>query len=137
MKPHYLEKLLLPSSIAVIGASDRLNSVGRKIFSNLLQGNFEGKLYAINPKHHKVQGQICFPSLNKINDPIDLAVIATPAKTIPDIIMECGKHRIRTAIVLSSGFSETGTKGKILEKNLLEIAKSYQVRIMGPNCLGI
>lgn len=137
MSQHYLEKLFSPSSIAVIGASDRLNSVGMKVLKNLLQENFKGKLYAINPKHVQVQGLPCFSSVKKIKEIIDLAVIATPAKTIPDIIVECGEMGIRTAIVLSSGFSEIGEEGKVLEKSMLDAAKCYQLHIVGPNCLGI
>lgn len=137
MKPHYLEKLFSPSSIAVIGASDKPNSVGMKVFKNLLQGNFEGKLYAINPNHNQVQGKQCFSSIKKIKESIDLAIIATPAKTIPDIIVECGEKDIHTAIVLSSGFSEVGESGAILEKSVLDLAKCHHVHLVGPNCLGV
>lgn len=137
MSQHYLHKLFSPDSIAVIGASDRSNSVGMKVFKNLLQGNFKGELYAINPKHNQVQGQPCFSSVKKIKDPIDLAVIATRAETLPDIMVECGEKKIHTAIVLSSGFSEIGKEGKALEKAMLDAANHYQIHLVGPNCLGI
>lgn len=137
MQSHYLKKLFEPSSIAVIGASNRHNSVGMKVFKNLLQGNFSGKLYAVNPKHSKVQGRLCFSSIKKIIDPIDLAVITAPAKVIPDIIKECGEKGVRVAVVISSGFSEIGKQGKVLEEKILTIAKHYQIRLLGPNCLGI
>lgn len=136
-KLHYLNNIFNPESIAVIGASDRLNSVGMKVFKNLLQNNFCGKLYPVNPKHNQVQGQRCYSSIKKIKDSIDLVIIATPANTVSDIIMECGEKGINTAIVLSSGFSETGKVGKILERAMLYSAKEYHVRIIGPNCLGI
>lgn len=137
MSQHYLKKLFSPSSIAIIGASDRPNSVGMKVFKNLLEGNFEGKIYAVNPKHTQIQDQLCFPSIKKIKDTIDLAIIATPANTLPDIIIECGEKGVDTVIVLSSGFSEIGQQGKILEKSMLNAAKKYQIRLLGPNCLGI
>lgn len=137
MSQHYLEKLFSPSSIAVIGASERPNSVGMKVFKNLLQNNFEGELYAVNPKHNQVQGQPCYSSIKKIQKMIDLVIIATPAKTLPNIIVECGKKGIHTVLILSSGFSETGEKGKTLENSILNLAKQYKMRLMGPNCLGI
>ncbi len=137
MNKHYLEKIFSPSSIAVIGASDRANSVGMKVFKNLLTANFEGKLYAVNPKHQQIQGQVCFPSLKAISDSIDLVIIATPAKTVPEIIIECGEKGIHAAIILSSGLSESGKEGKALEQAILESAERYQVRLIGPNCLGV
>ncbi|MBA2653763.1 MAG: bifunctional acetate--CoA ligase family protein/GNAT family N-acetyltransferase [Gammaproteobacteria bacterium] len=137
MGSHYLKKLFEPASIAVIGATDRPHSVGMKVFKNLLQGNFGGKLYAINPKHTQVQGQPCFASVKKISQPIDLAVITTPAKKIASIIRECGEKGISAAIVISAGFSETGKEGKKLEQAVLEAAHRYQIRLIGPNCLGV
>lgn len=137
MNPHFLEKLFSPSSIAVIGASDKPKSVGMKVFQNLLKEHFSGSIYAVNPKHAHVQGQVCYPSVKEIKDDIDLAVIAAPAKNLPAIITECGEKQIHTAIVLSSGFSETGSEGKILENAMLDAAKKYQVHIIGPNCLGV
>jgi len=137
MSRHDLKKLFSPSSIAVIGASDKPNSVGMKVFKNLLQANFAGKLYAVNPKHKKVQEHSCFASVKKIKGSVDLAIIATPAKAIPDIIVECGEKGIHLAVVLSSGFSEIGKEGQALEQTMLDAAKRYQVRLMGPNCLGI
>lgn len=137
MHPHYLEKLFSPTSIAIIGASERPNSVGTKVFKNLLQANFKGRLYAVNPKHKLVQGKRCVSSVKKINGTIDLAIIATPAKAVPNIMTECGQKGIRAVIVLSSGFSEMGDEGKALEKKLLTIAKQFQIRIIGPNCLGV
>lgn len=134
---HYLEKFFEPKSIAIIGASDRQNSVGMKVFKNLLQEKFVGKLYAVNPKHQHVQNQLCFSSVKQINDSIDLAVITTPAHTVVDILKECGENKIRAVIILSSGFSETGKIGKELELTILKIAQQYRIRLIGPNCLGV
>jgi acetyltransferase len=137
MTQHYLEKLFSPSSVAVIGASSKLGSVGMKVFKNMLQANFSGKLYAVNPKHQHVQGQTCFASLCDIKAHVDLVVIATPAVTVPQILADCGKNKVNAAIVLSSGFSEIGNAGKALEQTILEAAKRAKVRLMGPNCLGL
>lgn len=134
---YYFDKLFLPTSIAVIGASDKPKSVGMKVFQNLLQEKFNGEIYAVNPKHERIQGQACFASVKDIQDPIDLAVITAPATAVPNIIDECGQKNIHAAIVLSSGFSEIGEKGKALENAMLDAAKKYQVHIVGPNCLGI
>lgn len=132
-----LNNLFSPSSIAVIGASDRSNSVGMKVFKNLLQCHFSGKLYAINPKHHEVQHQPCFPSVSHVSEPIDLAIITTPALTVPGILAECGEKGIQSIVVISAGFSETGEAGKKLEQSLLDVAHRYRLRVIGPNCLGI
>ena len=134
---HYLDKLFNPSSIAVIGASDRSNSVGMRVFHNLLKGNFAGKLYPVNPKHKTVQGHPAFPSIKEITQPIDLAIITTPAKTVQHIITECGEKDVRAVLVISAGFSETGSEGKELENTFLKLAHQYHMRIVGPNCLGI
>lgn len=134
---HYLTSLFNPSAIAVIGASERPHSVGMKVFKNLLEGNFLGKIYAVNPKHEKVQSQSCFASIKDISQPVDLVIITTPARIVPNIIAECGEKGVRTAIIISSGFSETGKAGKELEQSLLEVAHRYQIRLIGPNCLGV
>lgn len=132
-----LEKFFNPTSIAVIGARNRSKTVGMTVFKNLLKGGYKGQLYAINPKHKIVQGQPCYAAVTNISSPIDLVIIATPANTVPEILTDCGKQGIKNAIVLSAGFSEAGIKGAELESTILNIAKQYNIRIMGPNCLGI
>lgn len=134
---HYLNNFFQPHSIAVIGASDRANSVGTRVFRNLLKGNFNGKLYAINPKHKRIQDQLCYASLDDIQEPIDLAVITTPNQTVPAILDACGQKQIRSAVIISSGFSETGEQGKALEAQVANIAAKHHIRLIGPNCLGI
>lgn len=138
MESHSLHTLFSPTSIAVVGASDRIGSVGMKVFKNLLHSKFQGKLFAVNPKHKRVQDHPCFASIKKINHPVDLVIIASPARTVPNIIKECGEQGIKTVVVISSGFSETGSEdSKKLESAMLDAAKKHQVRIVGPNCLGI
>jgi acetyltransferase len=137
MGRHYLSTLFSPASVAVIGASDRPESVGAIVFRNLLEGGYRGALYPINPRHGEVQGQRAYPSLGELGQPVELAVICTPAATVPDIVEACGKHGVHSAVVLSAGFSETGPEGLALEQAMLENARRHRVRIIGPNCLGL
>ena len=137
MGPHYLDHLFSPKAIAVFGASDRPNAVGALVFENLLAAGFHGQLYPINPKHKKLKGLSCHAGLSEITAPIDLAVIATPAATVPEILQSCGEHGIRAAIVISAGFNEGDGKGAVLERKMLEVAHQYQLRLLGPNCLGL
>lgn len=137
MGPHYLDRLISPKSIAIFGASTRPESVGALLYENLLKSKFHGKLYPINPKHKKLKGKTCYPDIHAIPEPVDLAVICTPAPTVPAIIHACGEHGVRAAIVISAGFSEGGGGGAALERKMLETAHQYQLHILGPNCLGL
>ncbi len=137
MGQHYLSTLFSPKSVAVIGASDRIDAVGGIVFKNMLEGGYKGALYAINPARKEVQGQRAYASIEEIGEAVELAVICTRAATVPDIIEACGKHGVRAAVVLSAGFSEVGSDGAAIERDMLARAKSYGVRIIGPNCLGI
>lgn len=137
MGQHYLSILFSPTSVAVIGASNRIEAVGGIVFRNMLQGGFKGSLYAINPGHTEIQGQRAYASIEEIGAPVDLAVICTKADTIPDIVEACGRHGVRAAVILSAGFSEVGAHGAVLERTVMSAAKTYGVRIIGPNCLGI
>ncbi len=132
-----LEPLFNPKSIAVFGASDSGCSVGSKIFANLLGGGFDGPIVPVNPKYKRVGEKTCFPSIAEVDDHIDLAVIATPAATVVDIIRQCGDVGIRNAIILSAGFGEMGKKGEALEADLLDVARRSGVRFLGPNCVGL
>ncbi len=137
MGKHYLNPLFAPKSVAVFGASDRIDSVGQIVFKNMLNSGFQGKLYAINPKNPQVQGQTAYPSIAKIDEPVELAVIATPAQTVPGIIEECGIHGVKAAVIITAGFGETGADGATLERKMMEAAHQYNIRLIGPNCLGI
>ena len=137
MGQHYLSTLFSPKSVAIIGASDRADSVGAIVFKNMLESGFKGSLYPVNPNHKKVQGKKTYATLEEIGKPVELAVICTNAATVPDVIEACGKHGVRAAVVLSAGFSEVGARGAEIERTMLANAKTYGVRIIGPNCLGI
>lgn len=137
MYNHYLASLFTPDSVALFGASDRTDSVGGVVFRNLLSSGYEGKVYPINPKHDEVQGQKAFKSLQDIGQPVELAVVATPAKTIPAIVEACGEYGIKMMLIMSAGFREIGKQGKHLEQQVVQTARQYGIRLMGPNCLGI
>ena len=137
MDTHYLTALFTPRKIALFGASDRENSVGGVVFKNLLSSDYEGQIFAINPKHDTVQGEKAYKSLDDINDTIDLAVVATPAATIPGIVEACGEKGIKMMLILSAGFREIGEEGLRLEERVTALVQRYGMRMMGPNCLGI
>jgi len=137
MGTHFLDRLFAPQAIAVFGASERPDAVGGRVFDNLHKAEFSGPIYAINPKYKRLYKQPCYPTVSAIGKPVDLAVIATPAATVADIIHACGEHGVRAAIIISAGFSEGDGHGAVLEKAVLEAAQQYQMRILGPNCLGL
>ncbi|MEN8041683.1 MAG: CoA-binding protein, partial [Actinomycetota bacterium] len=137
MRTHYLHALFAPKSVAMFGASDRADSVGQIVFANLLGGDFNGEIYPINPKREEIQGHRAYPDLESIDQPVDLAVVATPAATVPAIVEECGRHGVKSMIILSAGFREVGAAGRALETKVQDLAKSYGIRFLGPNCLGI
>ncbi|MBC8210159.1 MAG: bifunctional acetate--CoA ligase family protein/GNAT family N-acetyltransferase [Gammaproteobacteria bacterium] len=137
MKDHYLKSIFEPASIAIIGASERHNSVGGQVLKNVREGSFSGEIYPVNPKYETVQGMHCFASLKAIDHPVELAVIAIPAARIPKALHECRKHGVRAVIVLSAGFAEVGKRGESLQNEIVDIAKTYNIPLVGPNCLGI
>jgi len=137
MSHHYLHPLLNPRSVAVFGASEREDSVGGTLYRNLRRSGFHGEVYAINPKHETLFGERCYPGTDALPQTPDLALIATPAHTVPMILEECGQRGIRQAIVLTAGFREVGPKGVALEEQVLHAAHKYGIRFIGPNCLGI
>lgn len=134
---HYLTSLFEPKSVAVIGASDRENSVGNIIYRNIVAAGYKGRLYPINPKHDTVQGVQAYKSIEEIGARVDLAVIATQARSVPAIIEQCGRSGVKNAVVITAGFAEAGHSGAALERKMVEIARSYGVRLLGPNCLGL
>ena len=126
-----------PTTVALIGATEAPSSIGRAIFSNLAAGSFSGKLYPVNPKHLTVLGYPAFPSLDKIPGPVDLAVIATPALTVPGVVRECVAKNVKAAMIISAGFREIGLSGCELEAAIRHEAAKGKLRIIGPNCLGL
>jgi acetyltransferase len=132
-----LEKLFSPNSIAVIGASDEEGSVGYALMKNLTEVGYEGKVYPVNIHKTEILGFKAYQNVAQLPETVDLAVIATPAKTVPDMVEQCGKAGIIGVIIISAGFKEAGPEGKMLEDQILETKKKYNMRIVGPNCLGV
>ncbi|NND04937.1 MAG: bifunctional acetate--CoA ligase family protein/GNAT family N-acetyltransferase [Saprospiraceae bacterium] len=133
---HQLEKIFRPKSIAAIGASDQERTVGNALITNLLQSNFKGKVYPVNPGHPSIAGLKSYRKVQDIPDAIDLAIIATRANLVPKIVEQCGKASVGGLLILSAGFSEAGEAGKRMYKEILRLAKVYDMRVVGPNCLG-
>jgi acetyltransferase len=132
-----LDAIFAPQTVAVIGATQRPGSVGRTVLWNLISNSFGGTVFPVNPKRHSVLGIKAYPNITTVPEPVDLAVIATPAPTVPGIITECVDAGVKGAIILSAGFKETGTAGMELERQVLEVARRGKMRLIGPNCLGI
>jgi acetyltransferase len=132
-----LDAIFAPKSVAVIGATDRPGSVGRIVLWNLLSSSFGGTVYPINPKRHSVLGIKAYPSIADVPEPIELAIIATPASTVPGVIKECVDADVKGAIVLSAGFKEIGAAGIELEQQIREQLQQSKLRLIGPNCLGV
>jgi acetyltransferase len=131
-----MRKMLDPKTIALIGATEAEGTVGRTIMENLMAS--EGReLYPVNPHHETVFDIPCFPNIGAAPAGIDLAVVATPAATVPDVLLECAKAGVHGAIVVSAGFGETGKEGLALEKRIKKMLRNYPMRVVGPNCLGI
>jgi predicted CoA-binding protein len=133
---HSLDPIFRPRSVAVVGASATPGSVGSILIRNLLENPFGGVVYPVNPKRHAVHGVLCYPDLGALPEAVDLAVIATPAPTVPGLIEGCVRRGIPAAIVISAGFSELGAEGRALEAKIKEAARG-RMRIVGPNCLGV
>jgi acetyltransferase len=132
-----LDKIFNPKRIAVIGASEREGSVGARLIQNLIGIGYNGVVYPVNPFRSTVQGITAYPSITKIPWHVDLAIIATPAHTVPQIIEECGKAGVLGIVIISAGFKEVGKEGEILEKRILELKDQYGMRIVGPNSFGV
>ena len=134
-----LDPFFLPKNVAVIGATEKMGSVGRTVLLNLSQGKFSGKVFAVNPKHKEVCGVRAFPSIGEVPAEIDLAIIVTPAATVPGLIGECVDAGVKAAVVISAGFRERGAEGIALEQKIREQLQrgSGSMRVIGPNCLGI
>ncbi len=135
MSTHNLVNLLRPQSIALIGASDQPGHMGEVTWRNLGNSGFTGKLYAVNPSHASVGDAPCYPNIAALPEAPDLAVIVTPAKTIPGIVAELSVKGARSAVVITAGFG--GTEGGALKQQMLEAARRSGLRILGPNCLGL
>ena len=132
-----VDAMFTPASVAVIGATARAGTVGRTVIENLLQGRFHGEVYPINPQHDTVLGVKAYKNIGELPQPVDLAVIATPAATVPQLITECVQAGAKSAVVISAGFKERGSEGVELEQRIQEQLRGASMRLLGPNCLGL
>jgi acetate---CoA ligase (ADP-forming) len=132
-----MKALFEPRSIAVVGAAREKEKLGNIILRNLINAGFEGPLYPVNPKADEIMGMKCFPSIGKIPDTVDMAVVVVPNFIVPSVIEEAGEKGVKASIVITAGFKEVGREGAELEKRIGELADRYGMRILGPNCLGL
>ncbi|HXX82280.1 MAG TPA: GNAT family N-acetyltransferase [Thermodesulfovibrionales bacterium] len=132
-----VRKIMFPRSIAVVGASREIGSVGWKVFHNLLYAGFTGTIFPVNPRATSVGGVLCYPSVSDVPGDVDLAVIVVPAARVLNVIDQCGKKGVSGLVIISAGFGETGPEGKERQETLREKILSYGMRCVGPNCLGI
>lgn len=131
-----LDKIFKPKSIAVVGATNRFGAPGFNIFRNLIGSGYEGVVYPVNPNKDSIQGVQAYKSVSNLPKVVDLAIIVTPADVVLDVVEECGKKGIKGILIISAGFKETGEKGREKEKELWKIKEKYDLRIVGPNCVG-
>jgi len=125
-----------PDSIAVIGASDRKGSLGRQVITNLLSG-YEGAIYPVNANYEEIESIRCFPSVEEIPGPVDLAIVIVPAPAVPEALEACGRKGILRVMIESAGFSETGAEGRALQEQCTAVARRAGIRLWGPNCMGL
>jgi acyl-CoA synthetase (NDP forming) len=132
-----VRRLLSPRSVAVIGASRSPGTIGHELFRNLQRAGFEGPIWPVNREAEHVGSVRAVPSILDIHDEIDLAIVVVPAEGVAAVVEECGRKQVYGVIVLSSGFAEDGPEGAALEAEVLRVARSWGIRLVGPNCLGI
>jgi acetyltransferase len=132
-----LDKIFKPKSVAIVGASDEEGSVGYALVQNLTEHDYKGEVFLVNIRKKEILGRKAYAKLEDIPGEVDLAIIATPAKTVPGIVEDCGKSGIKGVIIVSAGFKEVGQEGRLLEEEIKKLRGKYDLRIIGPNCLGI
>ena len=137
MGPHYLNRFFTPKSVAIVGASERPESVGYRLLLNMQEAEFKGGLYPVNNKREQILGLKAYPDLNSVPEDLDLVVISTPAPTVPAVMRQCGEKGVNSVIIITAGFGELGEEGHRLQQEVLDIAHRYSIRIIGPNCLGV
>jgi len=135
MKMDSLDAIFKPKSVAIVGASRDPKAIGHQCVKNLIESGYKGKIYPVNPKADEIAGLKCYHSITEIPDEIDIALIVVPAKYVPSVAEECGKKGVKGLVIIASGFSEIGRKD--LEDEVVNIARKYGMRVLGPNIVGI
>ncbi|MFM9371755.1 GNAT family N-acetyltransferase [Streptomyces sp. Da 82-17] len=138
---HSVQRLLTPGSVAVIGTGRRPGGIGRTVLHSLVESGFTGRAYAVNsafaPDQKEIDGVPAHRSVRDIDEPVDLAVVAVPAERVPEVVAECGERGVRGLVVLSAGYAESGPEGLARQRELVRQARSYGMRIIGPNAFGV
>ncbi|MDD2389398.1 MAG: CoA-binding protein, partial [Desulfobacterales bacterium] len=137
MNSNGLNPFFHPKSVVVIGASDQPGKLGHVILNNIVNGGYPGTVYPVNPKQEKILGLTCYSAVGQVPDQVDLAVVIVPARFVPQVITECGKKRVKAAIIVSGGFREIGKEGEALQQAVFENAQAWGIRVLGPNCQGV
>ena len=137
MTIYNLDKIFRPGAVGISGASDKKGSIGHALLRNIQKGGYKGKLFPINNRYPVINGLTAYPSIQDVGQSVDLAVIATPIKTVPSIIGECVRGGVGGAIIISAGGKETGRKGAEIEAEIKKEADNGGLRIIGPNCVGV
>jgi acetyltransferase len=134
---HPLSAMFAPKSVALVGASERPGSVGHAVLESLHSGGFKGRVEYVNPRHATIAGAPCAPTLEALAEPVDLAIVASPAASVPQVIAQAGRAGVPNLVVLSAGFGEAGDAGRKLQDEALAAAHAAKVRFIGPNCVGL
>lgn len=132
-----MQRLLRPSSVAVVGASRHPGTIGHELVRNLVSGGFTGPVYPVNPNAASVASLPCWPDVTAVPGPVDLAVVAVPAAAVPDVVASCGRKEVGALVVVSSGFAEVGSGGAEVQRHLASTAHAWGMRMVGPNCFGV
>lgn len=132
-----LESLFAPQSVAVIGASANPEKLGHSVLSNVVSNGYAGQVYPINPKESEILGRPCYGRVSDVPGPVELAVVVVPSKAVPGVMEDCGTKGVSAAIIITAGFRETGTEGRQLERQVMEIAERHSIHVVGPNVLGV
>jgi acyl-CoA synthetase (NDP forming)/ribosomal protein S18 acetylase RimI-like enzyme len=132
-----IHRFLNPKSVAVIGASRRQDTIGQALVRNLVTGDFTGRVYAVNPSAQAVSGLPTYPNVGDIQDDVDVAIVAVPAESVEDVVLDCAAKGVHGLVVISAGFAESGEEGRQRQRRLVGLSRSYGVRLIGPNALGI
>jgi len=132
-----LTNFFYPRSVAIVGASKTPGKIGNAIVRNMVQCGFTGNVFPVNPKENEIEGLKCYPSVSDIENNVDLVTVAIPAKHTVKLAEECGEKGVKFLVVISAGFKEVGREGMELEKNLVSTCRRYNMRLLGPNCIGV
>ncbi len=132
-----IHRFFQPRSVAIIGASRRQDTIGQVLVRNLVTADFTGRVYVVNPSAPAVSGMPAYKNVNDIPDDVDVAIVAVPADAVTDVVLDCANKGVHGLIVISSGFAETGEEGRRRQRHLAGLCRSYGLRLIGPNCLGV